>query len=106
MGAPTGTVTFLFTDIEGSTRVWDERPVEMRTALARHDELLRTAIDHHSGLVFSFGGDGVAAAFQRSSDAVAAAVEAQQSFGTEAWPEGAQIRVRMGLHTGEANVLP
>ena len=60
---PTGTVTFLFTDIEGSTRLWEERPVEMRGALAEHDAIVRGAIDAHGGYVFSTGGDGFAVAF-------------------------------------------
>jgi predicted ATPase/class 3 adenylate cyclase len=94
-------VTFLFTDIEGSTRLWDEWPDSMREALARHDELLRAAIDEHGGYVFSAAGDGVAAAFPRSIDAVSAAVDAQRAFAAEPWPVGADLRVRMGAHTGE-----
>jgi predicted ATPase/class 3 adenylate cyclase len=103
VGAPTGTVTFLFTDIEGSTRLWDEHPEAMRLALARHDELLRSAIGAHGGYVFQTAGDGMAAAFQRSADAVTAAVDAQRALLAEPWPESAEIRVRMGVHTGEAN---
>jgi predicted ATPase/class 3 adenylate cyclase len=102
VGAPTGTVTFLFTDIEGSTRLWDEHPDAMRPALARHDELLRSAIESHGGYVFSVAGDGVAAGFHRSADAVMAAVEAQRALLAELWPKGNELRVRMGLHTGEA----
>jgi predicted ATPase/class 3 adenylate cyclase len=102
VGVPSGTVTFLFTDIEGSTRLWDEHPDAMRVALARHDELLRAAIDAHGGFVFSSAGDGFAAAFQRSSDAVAAAVQSQIALGDQDWPEGAGLGVRMGLHSGEA----
>ena len=98
---PSGTVTFLFTDIVGSTRLWDEHPSEMETALARHDAILRDAVDGHDGLVFSTGGDGVAAVFGRSVDAVAAAVQAQRALQAEHWPEGASLSVRMGLHTGE-----
>jgi predicted ATPase/class 3 adenylate cyclase len=95
-------VTFLFTDIEGSTRLWDEHPEAMRPAQARHDELLRSAIEAHGGYVFSVAGDGLGAGFQRSADAVAAAVDAQRALVAEPWPEGAPLRVRMGLHTGEA----
>jgi class 3 adenylate cyclase len=62
---PSGTVTFLFTDIEGSTRLWEERPDEMRAALARHDEILRATIEGNGGYVFATGGDGFAAAFAR-----------------------------------------
>jgi predicted ATPase/class 3 adenylate cyclase len=101
VGAPTGTVTFLFTDIEGSTRMWEATPEAMRPALARHDEILRGAIDRHGGYLFSTGGDGFAAAFSRAADAVAAAKDAQLDLEAERWPEGALVRVRMGLHSGE-----
>jgi class 3 adenylate cyclase len=63
-------VTFLFTDAEGSTRLWDEHPDAMPVALARHDEMLGSAVEAHGGFVFSTGGDGLGAAFQRSLDAV------------------------------------
>ena len=99
--APAGTVTFLFTDIEGSTRLWESAPVAMRAALTRHDALLRAAISAHSGYVFSTGGDGFAASFARGADALAAAADAQQALGVEPWPDGASLKVRMGLHTGE-----
>jgi class 3 adenylate cyclase len=102
VAAPTGTVTFVFTDIEGSTRLWDEYPAEMRTALARHDGVVRAAIEANNGYVFATGGDGFAAAFQRVGDALRAAVSAQGSLGEVAWPEQARVTVRMGLHTGEA----
>ncbi len=101
-GAPSGTVTFLFTDIEGSTRLWDSAPELMRVALERHDSILRSAIEGREGYVFSTGGDGFAAAFARAGEAVAAAVEAQRELTAATWPEGATLRVRMGLHTGEA----
>lgn len=64
---PTGTVTFPFTDIEGSTRLWEERPDEMRAALAEHDAIVRSAIEAHGGYVFSTGGDGFAAASARAT---------------------------------------
>ena len=66
VGVPSGTVTFLFTDIEGSTRLWEERPDEMRAALAEHDALLRAAVESHEGYVFSPGGDGFGVAFSRA----------------------------------------
>ena len=103
MVAPTGTVTFLFTDIEGSTRLWEGAPEDMRRALSRHDQILRAAIEEHGGYVFSTGGDGLAAAFARPGDAVAAARQAQATLTAEPWPAGAPLRVRMGLHTGEAD---
>ena len=99
---PSGTVTFLFTDIEGSTRLWDAAPNTMQAALERHDHILRTAVEGHGGYIFATGGDGFAVAFNRVGDALAAAVAAQEELGVESWPEGASIRVRMGLHTGEA----
>jgi predicted ATPase/class 3 adenylate cyclase len=99
---PSGTVTFLFTDIEGSTRLWEERATEMREALARHDEVLRSAVESAGGFVFSTGGDGFAAAFGRAGDAAGAAVAAQRGLTSMEWPAGLALRVRMGLHTGEA----
>lgn len=101
-GGPTGTVTFLFTDIEGSTRLWQNAPVAMPQALARHDALLRAAFEAHDGQVFATGGDGFAVAFPRAGDALAAAAEAQAVLEAEAWPPEAVVRVRMGIHTGEA----
>jgi class 3 adenylate cyclase len=74
---PTGTVTFLFTDLEGWTRLWQEHPEEMRRALARHDELLREAIEGHSGYVVKTTGDGFLAAFAAAHDALDAAVAGQ-----------------------------
>jgi predicted ATPase/class 3 adenylate cyclase len=98
---PTGTVTFLFTDIEGSTRLWQEHPESMRDSLATHDRLMRSTIESHSGYVFSTAGDAFAAAFARAGDAVSGAVAAQRMLGRADWGE-AVVRVRMGLHTGEA----
>jgi predicted ATPase/class 3 adenylate cyclase len=95
-------VTFLFTDIEGSTHLWESAPEAMRNALARHDEIVRGAIERHGGYVFATGGDGFAAAFGRAGDAVAAGVQAQAGLAGEMWPGGAVVGVRMGLHTGEA----
>src|SRR5947207_11608007 len=95
--APTGTITFLFTDIVGSTRRWEDDPGLMDGALARHDAILRTAMAHHDGYVFATGGDGFAVAFARTGDAVRAAVEMQHALQAEALPP-----VRVGIHTGEA----
>ena len=99
---PSGTLTFLFTDVEGSTRLWQECPEEMSVALARHDEILREAIDAHGGYVFSTAGDAFAAAFGQAEEAVNAALDAQLALQAEAWPSGIGLRVRMGLHTGAA----
>lgn len=92
----------MFTDVEGSTRLWQSHPEQMAAALARHDELLRAAIVVHHGYVFSTAGDAFAAAFGRAADAVDAAISAQQALQREPWPDGVSIKVRMGIHTGEA----
>jgi class 3 adenylate cyclase len=100
---PSGTVTFLFTDIERSTQLWESVPDGMRAALERHDALLRDAIDAHGGYVFSTGGDRFAVAFGRVGDALATAIAMQESLAGESWSEGAAVRVRMGVHTGETS---
>ena len=100
---PSGTVTFLFTDVEGSTGLWQLSPAPMRGAMARHDELVRTAIAGAGGTVFSTGGDSFAAAFGRADDAIAAAVAMQTALQAEDWPDGVELRVRIGVHTGEAD---
>ena len=97
---PRGTVTFLFTDVEGSTRLWEEDGEAMRSALAAHDRILRSVIEAHDGYVFSTAGDAFCAAFSTPGQAVGAAVEAQRRLGAESWPVA--LRVRMGLHTGTA----
>jgi predicted ATPase/class 3 adenylate cyclase/Tfp pilus assembly protein PilF len=101
MPLPTGTITLLFTDIEGSTQLWERFPEAMRLALARHDHLLRTAIESHGGVVFKTVGDAFCAAFPTASAGIRAALEAQLSLLREAWQETGPIRVRMALHTGE-----
>ena len=98
---PSGTVTFLFTDLEGSTRLWEESPDAMQGALARHDELLRAAIEAHGGHVVKTTGDGFHAVFASVRDALGAAVAAQCALGAEAWEQTGPLRVRMGVHTGE-----
>jgi hypothetical protein len=103
MMGPSGTVTFLFTDVEGSTRLWEAVPEAMRVAVARHDAIVRAAIERRGGYVFSTAGDSFAAAFARATDGLGAAVDAQAALATEGWPEGAAVRVRMGVHTGEAS---
>jgi class 3 adenylate cyclase len=101
-GRPTGTVTFLFTDIEGSTKLWERHPGEMAQALARHDEIVRSVVALHGGVIFATGGDGFAIAFARASDGVSAAMGLQRALGLESWPEPLRLSVRAGLHTGEA----
>jgi predicted ATPase/class 3 adenylate cyclase len=100
---PTGTVTFLFTDIEGSTRLAQEYPKEMPELLARHNLILNQSIAAHHGFVFRTVGDSFSAAFDTASEALSAALEAQRQLQRAAWSP-APIRVRMGIHTGSAQV--
>src|SRR5215204_5018152 len=99
---PTGTVTFLFTDIEGSTALWERAQAAMRPAVDRHLELLDAAIAAHDGHRFQIIGDAVQAAFGAAPDALAAAVAVQQAIAAEPWSLPDPIRVRMALHVGEA----
>ena len=99
---PTGTVTFLFTDIEGSTKLWESHPERMREALARHDALMRQAIESSSGHVFRTQGDAFCATFSTALDAVSAVLAALVALASEPWPETTPIRVRMAVHTGVA----
>ena len=97
---PTGTVTLLFTDVQGSTRLWEAEPAAMAPALRRHDEILRSAIEAAGGYVFKTVGDAFCAAFATAQAGVDAALAAQQELGTQDWPTSRPILVRMGLHTG------
>ena len=99
---PTGTVTFLFTDLEASTRLWQEHPDAMQGALARHDEIVREAIEASGGCVVKTTGDGFHAVFATAHDAVLGAIDAQRAIEAETWDQIGAFRVRMGLHTGEA----
>lgn len=100
---PTGTVTFLLTDVEGSTKLWEARADETAASIARHYELLDAAIALHGGVrpVEQGEGDSVVGAFSSASDAVATALDVQRGFAQELWPRGGEVRVRMALHTGE-----
>jgi predicted ATPase/class 3 adenylate cyclase len=100
---PSGTVTFLFTDIEGSTRLAQEYPDAMPSLLARHNEILRQAIEEQNGFVFQIVGDSFCASFHNTSDALNAALRAQRSLHHESW-DPAPIKVRMGIHTGQAEI--
>jgi len=100
---PSGTVTFLFTDIEGSTALWERDQAAMSIAVERHFQLLREAVSAHAGVVFKVVGDAVQAAFPTAPHTVAAALDAQRPLGQENWPESVgPIRVRMALHTAAA----
>jgi len=99
---PSGTVTFLFTDIEGSTRLIEQHPDAMAAAQARHNALLKNAIDTHRGQVFQVVGDAFCSVFENTADAAGAALDAQRALHGESWGEIGAMRVRMGLHTSNA----
>lgn len=100
---PTGTVTLLFTDVEGSTQRWEEQREAMTEALRRHDALVRAAIEAHGGHVFKTIGDAFCAAFWRAPEAVAAALDVQRALAKEDWDAVGGLRVRIALHSGTAD---
>jgi class 3 adenylate cyclase len=99
-------VTFLLTDIEGSTTLWEAHRTTMGAALARHEALIAKAVTSHAGhLIKGRGeGDSTLSVFERASDAVAAALALQETLASEAWPDGIDLPTRMALHTGEAEL--
>lgn len=100
---PTGTVTFLFTDIEGSTTRWEQHPEMMQGAVAQHDALLKAVMGQYRGNVFKTVGDAFYVAFSSANDALSAVIAAQRALASEVWEEEiTPFRVRMALHTGEA----
>ena len=99
---PSGTLTFCFSDIEGSTMLWQQHPQAMPVALARHDAILRQAITAHRGVVFKTVGDGVYAVFMSAPDALESALAVQRALQTEQWGATGPLRVRLALHTGVA----
>ena len=101
---PSGTVTFLFTDIEGSTRLVKELGPRYADVRAEHQRILRAAFAAHGGREVDTQGDSFFVAFRRGRDAVAAAVDGQRALAAHDWPDGVQVKVRMGLHTGEPEV--
>ncbi len=100
---PSGTVTFLFTDIEGSTERWERHPAAMQEAVRRHDALLRSTIKSHGGHVFKTVGDAFYGAFALAPDALTAALAAQRALALEDFTAVDGLRVRMALHTGSAD---
>jgi predicted ATPase/class 3 adenylate cyclase len=104
---PSGTLTFLMTDVEASTRRWEREPDEMRQAMAQHDELFDAAINEFSGINIKPRGEGDSrfAVFQRATDAVCAAADVQYAFCNATWPTASPVRVRMAIHTGEADLI-
>jgi predicted ATPase/class 3 adenylate cyclase len=99
---PTGTVTFLFTDIEGSVEMWERDAPAMQVALARHDEILKQSIEERGGYVFKTVGDAFCAAFPIASNALEATIAVQRALLDEGWKESQPLKVRMALHTGAA----
>src|SRR6266498_1475532 len=97
-----GTLNFLFTDLEGSTRRWEQLPHAMKAALERHDAILGSAVAGSNGQVVKSTGDGMMAVFASAADGVSACVTAQRDLADEPWGEIGALRVRMGLHAGEA----
>jgi class 3 adenylate cyclase len=105
-GLPEGTLTFLLTDVVGSTQAWEKRPEAMKTALEQHDRVLYSCVDSHRGKLVEAGreGDSILAVFTSAADAAASALAMQQRLAAEEWPEGVQVRVRIALHSGEAEL--
>lgn len=103
---PVGTLTFLMTDIEGSTKMWDASPSSAKPALDRHDRIVLEQVERNQGQLVESGreGDSVLVVFRQASDAVACALDAQLSFQREKWPAGVDMRVRIAVHTGEAEL--
>jgi predicted ATPase/class 3 adenylate cyclase len=102
MDLPTGTVSFLFTDVAGSTRLLDRLGSDYDSLLQAHRDILRSTVEEHAGVVFGIEGDAVSAVFASAGDAVAAAGDAQRRLAAHPWPEDSPIRVRMAVHTGDA----
>ncbi len=105
-GLPTGTVTFLFTDIQGSTPLWEYEPEKMAEALQMHNQVLRQTIAANGGVIFKTVGDAFQAAFATAPQALRAAIEGQRSLQSASWNDLGPLQVRMGLHTGEAELDP
>src|SRR6266542_6012176 len=101
---PSGTVTFLFTDIEGSTRLLQQLGEKYGALLAREQQILREACEAHGGSIVDSPGDSFFVAFPSAGQAIHAVVQIQRALAAEAWPNGVTVRVRMGLHTGEAQI--
>ena len=99
---PAGTLVFLFTDVEGSTRLWEQFPHAMTAALERHDSILQDAVAASNGQVVKTTGDGMMAVFSSAAAAVGACLTVQRDLAAGPWGPTGQLRVRMGLHAGEA----
>lgn len=102
---PAGVVTFVLTDVVGSTRLWESDREAMTRAISRHYQIIDEAVAKHDGVrpVEQGEGDSTVSAFARATDAVAAAIDIQRAMSSEPWPDGTEVRVRIGVHTGEAH---
>ena len=105
-GLPEGTLTFMLTDLEGSTRVWESEPSVMREAMAQHDAIVYGAVTRHAGTMVESGreGDSVLAVFLRAGDAAECALDIQRAFRSAKWPGDLRLKVRVALHTGEVEL--
>lgn len=103
---PEGTLTFLLTDLESSTRAWEAQPDAMRAAMEQHDGIVQRAVEGHGGMQVEAGreGDSVLAVFRSALEAAAAALDVQRNFASASWPEGLRLAIRVSLHTGEAQL--
>ena len=101
---PEGTLTFLLTDLESSTRAWEAQPDAMRAAMEQHDGIVQRAVEGHGGMQVEAGreGDSVLAVFRSALEAAAAALDVQRNFASASWPQGLRLAIRVSLHTGEA----
>ena len=106
MGLPEGTLTFMLTDLVGSTRAWESAPAAMREAMARHDRIVEGCLKRHRGIEVPSGraGDSILAVFVSAADAAACAIALQRDFAAERWPAGVPLEVRVALHSGEAEL--
>src|SRR5262245_54271979 len=106
LGLPEGVVTFLLTDIEGSTRLWDDHPDSMAAALETHERVVAETVQRCGGRLLRERGEGdsTLSVFIRASDAVHAALDVQRGLGPERWPHGVALPTRAALHTGEAQM--
>src|ERR1700704_5112229 len=105
-GIPEGTLTFMLTDLVGSTRAWESAPAAMREAMAGHDRIVDHCLSQHQGLEVPSGraGDSILAVFPGAGDAAACALALQRAFAAERWPAGADLEIRVALHSGEAQL--
>ena len=105
-GLPEGTLTFMLTDLVGSTRAWESAPAAMREAMARHDRIVDRCLKQHHGSDVPSGraGDSILAVFSRAADAASGALSLQRDFAKERWPEEVTLEIRVALHSGEAEL--